>query len=64
MAKSIKTYLEVIVAPDFTTDAIEYLSNKKVRLIKPKEYTPYVLMFLIVFIKKNLPIFYSVIRVK
>ncbi|WP_241241330.1 phosphoribosylaminoimidazolecarboxamide formyltransferase [Fervidobacterium sp. 2310opik-2] len=41
MAKSIKTYLEVIVAPDFTTDAIEYLSNKKVRLIKPKEYTPY-----------------------
>lgn len=41
MAKSVKTYLEVIVAPEFEPEAIEYLSKKKVRLIKPLEYTPY-----------------------
>ncbi len=41
MAKSIKTYLEVIVAPDFTIEAVEYLNKKKVRLVKPKEYTPH-----------------------
>ncbi|ANE41741.1 phosphoribosylaminoimidazolecarboxamide formyltransferase [Fervidobacterium sp. SC_NGM5_O18] len=41
MAKAINIYLEVIVAPDFEPQAVEYLSKKKVRLIKPKEYTPY-----------------------
>ncbi|MGQ9856646.1 MAG: phosphoribosylaminoimidazolecarboxamide formyltransferase [Fervidobacterium sp.] len=41
MAKSINTYLEVIVAPEFDNEAVEYLSKKKVRLIKPLEYTPY-----------------------
>jgi phosphoribosylaminoimidazolecarboxamide formyltransferase/IMP cyclohydrolase len=38
MAKFLKTYLEVIVAPNFDKEAIEYLSKKKIRLIKPKEY--------------------------
>jgi len=41
MAKSINTYLEVIVALDFEKEAIEYLSKKKVRLIKPEDYIPY-----------------------
>lgn len=41
MAKSLKTYLEVIIAPDFESGAVEYLSKKKVRVIKAKEYTPY-----------------------
>uniref|UniRef100_A0A7V4NF44 Phosphoribosylaminoimidazolecarboxamide formyltransferase n=1 Tax=Fervidobacterium pennivorans TaxID=93466 RepID=A0A7V4NF44_FERPE len=41
MAKTINTYLEVIVAPEFEPQAVQYLSKKKVRLIQPKEYTPY-----------------------
>lgn len=41
MAKALNTYLEVIVAPEFEPQAVEFLSKKKVRLIKPKEYTPY-----------------------
>lgn len=41
MAKSLKTYLEVIVAPEFEPEAVEYLSKKKVRIIKPKNYIPY-----------------------
>ncbi len=41
MAKAINTYLEVIVAPEFEPQAVQYLSKKKVRLIQPKEYTPY-----------------------
>lgn len=41
MAQSVKTYLEVIVAPEFEPEAVEYLSKKKVRLIQPKQYTPY-----------------------
>ncbi|MEN3043258.1 MAG: phosphoribosylaminoimidazolecarboxamide formyltransferase [Fervidobacterium sp.] len=41
MAQSVKTYLEVIVAPDFEKEAIDYLSKKRVRLIRPKEYVPY-----------------------
>ena len=40
-AKSIKRYLEVIVAPDFDDDARSYLKKKKVRLIKPLPYTSY-----------------------
>ncbi|MFN3691264.1 MAG: phosphoribosylaminoimidazolecarboxamide formyltransferase [Fervidobacterium sp.] len=41
MAESLKTYLEVIVAPEFEPEAVEYLSKKKVRLIKPKNYIHY-----------------------
>ncbi|ODN30313.1 phosphoribosylaminoimidazolecarboxamide formyltransferase [Fervidobacterium thailandense] len=41
IAESLKTYLEVIVAPDFEDDAVQLLSKKKVRLIRPKDYTPY-----------------------
>lgn len=40
VAESLKTYLEVIVAPDFEPGAVEVLSKKKVRLIKPKNYVP------------------------
>lgn len=36
VAQSLKTYLEVIVAPDFDQDAVELLSKKKVRLLRPK----------------------------
>jgi len=38
VAKSLKKYLEVIVAPSFTQEAIEVLSKKKVRLLKPGDY--------------------------
>ncbi len=41
MAKSINTYLEVIVAPEFEDEAVAYLSKKKVRLIRPRDYVPY-----------------------
>jgi len=37
---SLKKYLEVIVAPSFTKEAVEILSKKKVRLLKPEDYTP------------------------
>ncbi|MCD6551483.1 bifunctional phosphoribosylaminoimidazolecarboxamide formyltransferase/inosine monophosphate cyclohydrolase [Thermotoga sp.] len=42
VAGSLKKYLEVIVAPSFTKEAIEILSKKKVRLLKPRDYTPQV----------------------
>lgn len=42
IARSLKTFLEVIVAPEFEDEAVEYLSKKKVRLIRPLSYTPYV----------------------
>lgn len=41
IAESLKTYLEVIIAPDFEDEAVQVLSKKKVRLIRPKDYTPY-----------------------
>ncbi len=41
IANSIKTYLEVIIAPGFTEDAINILSKKKVRLLKVKDYHEY-----------------------
>lgn len=40
VASSLKKYLEVIVAPSFTKEAVEILSKKKVRLLKPEDYTP------------------------
>ena len=42
IARSLKTFLEVIVAPSFEDEAVEYLSKKKVRLIRPLNYTAYV----------------------
>jgi len=42
IARSLKTFLEVIVAPSFEDEAVEYLSKKKVRLIRPLNYTSYV----------------------
>lgn len=41
IAESLKTFLEVIIAPEFDDEALEYLSKKRVRLIKPLEYTSY-----------------------
>ncbi|PLV59964.1 bifunctional phosphoribosylaminoimidazolecarboxamide formyltransferase/inosine monophosphate cyclohydrolase [Thermotoga sp. KOL6] len=40
IARSLKKYLEVIVAPSFTTEAVNILSKKKVRLLKPNNYIP------------------------
>jgi len=35
IARELKKYLEVIVAPSFTEEAVEVLSKRKVRLLKP-----------------------------
>ncbi len=40
VVKSYKKYLEVIVAPEFESDVVEYLKKRKVRLIKPRDYLP------------------------
>ncbi len=42
IARSFKKYLEVIVAPSFTQDAIEHFSKKKVRLLAVGDYKPLV----------------------
>jgi phosphoribosylaminoimidazolecarboxamide formyltransferase/IMP cyclohydrolase len=42
VAKSYKKYLEVIVAPEFTEEALAYLRKKKVRLIVPSRYNAFV----------------------